>query len=505
MASLVDEAITEHKNSHVDLRGPRGRSGKDGAGFEFTDHQEIIYNKIQEFVQSKTDELKLKFSDLTIEEVESLTGPKGESGRKGKDGKDFDYAEHKDEIVSEISKVITENTDSYKLKFEDLSDDDVSKLRGPRGQRGKSGISGEDGKDFVFSEHKETIEGSIKSFVSELEQSLRLKFSDLTDEEKESLQGPRGSRGAKGSDFVFSEHEDKINDTIRSTVSDIKDSLKLKFSDLSLEDISSLRGARGQRGKVGKSGKDGESIIGPMGMPGVEGKVGPRGADGRDAVAIDGADGKDAPIVIKVEVLKRGKKKLFFRFTYSDLTRVDTNAFSIPELGQAVNQFMAIRNSFNILEGGVTLGEATSLDFNDDAFNITMVGGVAEITTTAAIAATPGYSWGRQGSSIALTWLLNNGVPSNKSGLPFGLIGGQGKEVTIASSSLSTFELGIYEHDGDENNLTLLDTLSFTNTARTQVFTTTFSITQGKQLATRVLTGSGDDVEVFLTIRGSAT
>ena len=102
------------------------------------------------------------------------------------------------------------------------------------------------------------------------------------------------------------------------------------------------------------------------GLQGLPGQSGLNGKNGQDAV---GKDGEDAPFVTRVEVLKKGKDNLFFRFHYSDLTIIDTNTFSIPAIGQAVSQFMSIRNSFTIFEGGVDLGEATALDFDEDASN----------------------------------------------------------------------------------------------------------------------------------------
>lgn len=59
-------------------------------------------------------------------------------------------------------------------------------------------------KDFVFEEHEKRIFGYIKRYLDSIRDSLKLKFSDLTEAEKKSLKGPKGDsiKGDKGDDGI---------------------------------------------------------------------------------------------------------------------------------------------------------------------------------------------------------------------------------------------------------------------------------------------------------------
>lgn len=266
-------------------RGPKGLRGMDGA--DGPPGKDFIFAEHEESLRLLAKEVSLKFSELAPEELEQL---KGEKGRDGKDGKSFLFDDHKGEISSLIENEIISRRSELKLSFSDLSEEEVSLLRGPRGQRGSQG------KGFVFEEHKEYFD------------SLKMKFSDLTDEERESLK------------LRFS-----------SLTDEERESLKLKFSDLSEEDMSSLRGPRGQRGKTGATGE--------RGLQGLEGPRGPRGEIGPQGLSIqgpqgksglNGVDGKDAPQIVDIVADQTSKTEFKLEFLFDDNTKITTGPVEMP-------------------------------------------------------------------------------------------------------------------------------------------------------------------------------
>lgn len=247
----LDEKLAEMQLSRGPMgpRGFKGLDGENGKDFYFEEHREEITSIIKE--------ASLKFSDLSEEELLSLKGPKGD------DGKPFSFEEHRETIYEMVK-------DSA-LRFKDLTEDEIESLRGPRGLSGRDGRDGRDGEDgegFSFEDHREEIAEILNSYLNEHKDSFKIKFSDLTDDEKVSLRGPRGQRGKEGipgkdgKDFVFSEHKDffqSLKLKFSDFTEDEKAELKLKFEHLTEEEKVSLRGPRGQRGKVGPQGTQGAS------------------------------------------------------------------------------------------------------------------------------------------------------------------------------------------------------------------------------------------------------
>lgn len=103
----------------------------------------------------------------------------------------------------------------------------------------------------------------------------------------------------------------------------------------------------------------------------------------------------------------------------------------------------------------------------------------------------PSYSYGYSSTASNLTWLEHGPkVPSNKTGIPFGLNNGQLTFLWIGNSELVAYNISVYWHDGDEVNLTLLKTVTVPNTARTKTFDVTalgtIIVPKDKQIACRV-------------------
>lgn len=156
--SLKFEDLSEDQKE--DLRGSDGRDGKD---FIWAENRGRIKSLIGDLVEELRPQLKMTFSDLTESEKEEIRGERGPKGHRGPSGKDFDFEENREKIANIISAAIKavreeiklnfsdlteEEVDTLKLKFSDLTHEEISELRGsrgPRGQRGKVGPEGQKG------------------------------------------------------------------------------------------------------------------------------------------------------------------------------------------------------------------------------------------------------------------------------------------------------------------------------------------------------------------------
>ena len=146
--------------------------------------------------------------------------------------------------------------------------------RGPKGDIGRKGDRGERGAkgdrgdaltwDLLSAPQKALLKGKKGDKGDKGDRGESLKFFNLTNKEKGELigdrgptgpEGPRGEKGSKGD--------------------------PLKYSDLSPDQIRTLRGPMGDRGKQGEKGDRG--YIGPRGPIGERGVAGPRGPAGKDA------------------------------------------------------------------------------------------------------------------------------------------------------------------------------------------------------------------------------
>lgn len=336
LLALISKMVQDRLESQEvisGLRGPRGFQGIKGADFSWADNEPRIKELIRES--------SLKFSDLSEEEITSL---KGKDGKDGPDGKSFSWEENKSEIESLVYK--------HRLKFEDLDADQISAIRGPAGRDGKDGARGEDGTNgdsFSWDKYSADISALVTDFLLENRDLFKIQFGDLSDDDRESLRGPRGQRGRAGKDFQFEEHREffeglklKFSDLSEAEVNTLKlkfkdldqsevEQLKLKFSDLSDEDRLMLRGPRGQRGSSGIHGLPGEKgCKGDTGIAGPRGPIGPKGIDGiRGRDGQDGADGQDAPTIDHVE-LKKEDNEISLALSMSNGEVLETNKVELP-------------------------------------------------------------------------------------------------------------------------------------------------------------------------------
>jgi len=127
---------------------------------------------------------------------------------------------------------------------------------------------------------------------------------------------------------------------------------------------------------------------------------------------------------------------------------------------------------------------------------------IEELCNRISNSASPGFTWGRSGNVNNNSWLLNDSVPSNKAGRTVALVDPEITQIFVANEDINTFDIGIYEHEGDEINLTLLGTVNVV-AGRSATFSVSFTVTSGRQLATRVTSGSAKNLVIGCQIRGS--
>jgi hypothetical protein len=135
--------------------------------------------------------------------------------------------------------------------------------------------------------------------------------------------------------------------------------------------------------------------------------------------------------------------------------------------------------------------------------NYSVIGCFNEIFNKSAISASPGFTWGRKGTSNAGTWLLNDDVVSFITGRNFPLYNGELNQLSISNGASNTFVLGFYEHD--KTTYTQLATVTFTAETRKTVNFTGVTVTKDKELACKIESGSCSDIVVQAILRGAIT
>lgn len=130
---------------------------------------------------------------------------------------------------------------------------------------------------------------------------------------------------------------------------------------------------------------------------------------------------------------------------------------------------------------------------------------IKELTQNVAQSASPGFSWGRSGSLSNNTWLQNEGVTSNRSGRTVTFANPTITRLFVSTENLDTYTITVYEHEGDQINLTALTTLSATASRTADSGSISIPVTQGRQLAIRITSGSARNMVVGMTLAGENT
>jgi hypothetical protein len=100
------------------------------------------------------------------------------------------------------------------------------------------------------------------------------------------------------------------------------------------------------------------------------------------------------------------------------------------------------------------------------------------------------------------TWLYRVGlIPSNKTGVPVVLTNAKITKIQIGTEDVANYSLEIYEHEGNEVNLTYITTVNVSG-VRTYGLSTSLNVTTGRQLAVMVKTGSPKNIGVDLVLKG---
>lgn len=128
---------------------------------------------------------------------------------------------------------------------------------------------------------------------------------------------------------------------------------------------------------------------------------------------------------------------------------------------------------------------------------------IEEVSFTSQVSASPSFSWGRTGAIPAGSWLLNDSVPSNRAGRTLMINNGKMSKISVATETLDTYQLEIYEHSGNQIGLTLLHTVTITATRSAQISIPNISVTSGKQVAVLLSTGAAKNLVVGMIIKGS--
>lgn len=131
--------------------------------------------------------------------------------------------------------------------------------------------------------------------------------------------------------------------------------------------------------------------------------------------------------------------------------------------------------------------------------------GLDEVSNRVANSASPGFSWGRSGNLSTNTWLRNEGVNSNRAGRTVTFANPLITRIFVSTEDLATYTITIYEHEGDQINLTVLTNINVTASRTGDSGTVAIPVTQGRQLAVRITAGSARNMVVGMTLSGENT
>lgn len=162
--------------------------------------------------------------------------------------------------------------------------------------------------------------------------------------------------------------------------------------------------------------------------------------------------------------------------TEFDMVPTETN----PSEDYLAAKGIAFENSDNT----TIEGDSGVMKFKDT--DVTTQVSLQELVSSAS----PGFLFAFPGNNPSGSWAEIYGVPSNRVGIP---ILQNNPELTAAAiyneTDPNTFSVEIYEHDGTV--FTLITTISVTSDRGiTSVFGSPFTLTQGKELAAKVSSGS---------------
>ena len=158
---------------------------------------------------------------------------------------------------------------------------------------------------------------------------------------------------------------------------------------------------------------------------------------------------------------------------------------------------MSLRDVFSYVARQIGFDNSTNGFVADE-----VQGALEELKNDISTSASPGFSFGRASNVNNGTWLLNEGVPSNKSGRYVYINNAIVEKIFVGSETVSTYDLEIYSHDGDSVNLTLLDTVSIVS-SRGGTIIVGVAVAIDKHLAIKLVNGSARNVVAGLELSGT--
>lgn len=130
---------------------------------------------------------------------------------------------------------------------------------------------------------------------------------------------------------------------------------------------------------------------------------------------------------------------------------------------------------------------------------------IRELSTNLSQSASPGFSWGKSGTVNTNSWLLNEGVPSNTSGRVVTFSNAKIERIYSATQNLDSYTISIYEHEGDEINLTLLTTLVVSSSRKGDSGAISVNVTMDRQIGIKITSGSAKNMIVGMILSGENT
>lgn len=127
---------------------------------------------------------------------------------------------------------------------------------------------------------------------------------------------------------------------------------------------------------------------------------------------------------------------------------------------------------------------------------------IEEVCQKVATSASPGFSYGRDGNLAGGTFLLCEKVPSNKAGRWVYINDAVISDIYVGNEDISTFDVSVYHHDGNEVNLTFVNSITVT-AARGGKFSVNWPVPTDKQLAVSIENGSAKNCVVGLSLQGT--
>jgi cytoskeletal protein RodZ len=132
---------------------------------------------------------------------------------------------------------------------------------------------------------------------------------------------------------------------------------------------------------------------------------------------------------------------------------------------------------------------------------VTLVDGRNTLVEFSSIGVT--YTFGRGGGSSSGTWLLNEGFVSNKSGRNITLATPVLFRISTATDTVNTYTVQVYQHQGNEVGMTLITSFSVTAAKVGDSGVISHALSEDKQIAVKVSSGSADNLNVSLYISGA--